>query len=268
MSILRKSDARAGGQAVDMARGTIHAVDENLFLVEGVWPTWPLVALPGPAVLRSGRRLYLLDTGAGPLARAAVRAITASFARSAEATLINSGSHPGLVGNNDLLDCLDADVRRHVGPPPSCGADTWMRPMSAAYPRVRPTALPCHDLGVFGPAGPVWIGGASWTGWRVETGLVVLEATAGCDRLAFYLPAQRALLLPDELALAPARPGSDVADVLRIGTFVLTMIDNGAVDVLSLGFGPPLDAASAADAVDDLMNRARTSRAMDPRLER
>ncbi len=249
-----------------MTNGTIHAVDENLFLVEGEWPVWPVVSLPGPAVLRSGARLYLIDTGAGPHLRSAVRAVAASFGRSAEVTLINSGRHPGLVGNNDLLDCLPAQTRRYLRPPDPDGPapdgpPEWPEDLQRAYPPIRPTSVPGRDLDALADRREQRIGRTCWSGWTIADGLVAVEATSHTARLAFYLEKQRAMLLPEELALAPAWPGSDVADVLRVGPLVLELIEAGTIDTLSLGFGPPLDAGSGREAVQDLVDRARISRA-------
>ena len=244
-----------------MTSGTIHAIDQSLFLVEGEWPGWPVVSLPGPAVLRSGPRLYLLDTGAGPHLRSAVSAVAASFGRSAELILINSGRHPGLVGNNDLLDALPAGVRRHVRPAVPAGSQDWSADVLAAYPPIRPTSVPGRDLGVFGERLEIRIGGACWSGWEVADDLVAFEVSAHSGRLAFYLGPQRTLLLPDEFALTPAWPGSEVADVLRVGAGVLTMISAGEIDTLGLGFGGPLDARSARDVIEDLLDRARISSA-------
>jgi glyoxylase-like metal-dependent hydrolase (beta-lactamase superfamily II) len=240
-----------------MSNGTIHAIDENLFLVEGDWTTRPAVSLPGAAVFRSDDRLYLLDTGTGPRTRAALQAITASFGRCTEAILINSGRHPGLVGNNDLLDALPADARRFVRPPPAKRAGRWAGVVATTGPTTHQTSVPGRDLAVFGEPAQLTIGRSNWTGWQVDDGLVALQATASSGRLAFYLGSQRTLLLPDELVLTPAWSGCDVTDVLRVGALVLRMIDAGVIDVLSMGFGAPLDTQSARVAVKELVDRGR-----------
>ena len=272
-----------------MTRGTIHAVDQNLYLVEGEWPEWPTVSLPGSAVLRSRDRLYLLDSGAGPWHRSAIRAVTASFGRPAELVLVNSGTHPGLVGNNDLLDRAPADKRRHLIPPGCRTRDfasyltelprtvpdefggalgeapdesgsraEWVRSVLAAYPPARPTSVTATDLGAGRDVPLTRIDGTPWSGWQLSDDLIAIEVKTRSGRLAFYLPKQRTVLLPDELALAPLWPGSDLADVVRIGLEVVELLDAGLIGVVGIGFGPPLDAASARRALWQLVDRARS----------
>lgn len=211
-----------------MAEGTIHGIDDALFLIEGAWPSRPQDSSPGPAVLRCDDRLYLLDTGAGPRLRRAVRAVATSFGRSAEITVINSGRHPGLIGNNDLLEVLVADRRRRLTLPDEVG--------STARARLLP------------------VGGAGWPGLDFDDGAVVaLEAALAGGRFAFYLPDHRTLLLPDELCLTPGWPGSEPSDVLQTGTRALALLDTGVLDVVGLGFGPPLSAGDARTALADLV---------------
>lgn len=272
-----------------MTRGTIHAVDQDLYLVEGEWPERPTVSLPGSAVLRSRDRLYLLDSGAGPRHRSAIRAVTASFGRPAELVLVNSGAHPGLVGNNDLLDRAPADTRRHLIPP-GCQAEDlashlselprtvrdefgwavgdapdesgsraeWVRSVLVAYPPGRPASVTATDLGTGRDAPLTRIDGTPWSGWQLSDDLIAIDVTTRSGRLAFYLPGQRTVLLPDELVLAPWWPGSDVADVVRIGLEVVELLDAGLIGVVGLGFGPPLDAVSARRALWQLIDRARS----------
>lgn len=225
-----------------MARGTIHAVDDTLFLVEGEWPDDPSTPRPGPAVLRSGDRLCLLDTGSGPEQRSAVRAIIASFPAPGELMILNSGCHPGLTGNNDLLGSFPADRRTHVShrwhgaAGPAAGDETRVELAAIAEPVSLDTAA------------------GTWQGWRLPD-VTAVEVSAHSARLAFWLPRQRTLLLPDELALAAGWPDSDLAEVRRVGQAVLDLIDAGAVEVVSLGFGGPLGAGQARTRIRSLVDR-------------
>lgn len=204
-----------------MARGTIHAIDDDLFLVEGEWPTTVGASVPGPAVFRSGSRVYLLDTGSGREHRSALEALTMSFGPDAEVVLVNSGTHPGLTGNNDLAQRV--------------------RGCTVTPVELRQVKSSVSD-----------VGGVTWPGWRLDGGLVALLATTRTERLAFYLPTQRTLLLPDELVLAPGWPGSDIVDVRRVAHLMLSMIDARLVSVVSVGFGAPLAAEPARDLLFDL----------------
>ena len=234
-----------------MSTGTIHPVDQNLFLVEGERPSW----LPGAAVLRSGDRLYLLDTGAGPHQRSAIQAVAASFAPAGELLLVNSGDHPGLVGNNDLLDTCAARAQTHLRPNVISAFDAPSVPAEVArilagYPSPRPTLVPAEPLEAVTEATRLVAGGITWAGWRLADDLLIVQVTARTGRLAFLLPDQRALLLPEELLLAPRWPGSDLADVARVSSLVSALHGEGIVDVVSLGFGVPLDVAAARSALD------------------
>lgn len=90
-----------------MATGTVHALTDDLHLVEGHHPhnLWDDPDLPTIAVLHSGRRLYLLDTGVGPEQRDSIREVASGYAGAVdEVVLLNSHGHVDHLGNNDVLE--------------------------------------------------------------------------------------------------------------------------------------------------------------------
>jgi hypothetical protein len=64
-----------------MTLGTVHHVRPDLHLIEGHHPhnLWDDPDLPTIAVYRSASRLYLLDTGAGPVQRDALRLLAEQY---------------------------------------------------------------------------------------------------------------------------------------------------------------------------------------------
>jgi glyoxylase-like metal-dependent hydrolase (beta-lactamase superfamily II) len=100
-----------------MTTGTIHNVADDLHLIEGHHPhtMWDDPDLPTIAVYRAGRRLYLLDTGAGPEQREAIRSLARRYYDVVdEVVLLNSQGHVDHLGNNDVLqEIADGKARRH-----------------------------------------------------------------------------------------------------------------------------------------------------------
>jgi glyoxylase-like metal-dependent hydrolase (beta-lactamase superfamily II) len=100
---------------VDVAVGTLHEITPDLVLVEGRHPhtLWGDPDLPTVALYRAGPRLYLLDTGAGPEQRVAIREAAARFTDVEEVVLLNSHGHVDHLGNNHVLQEIPAARRRH-----------------------------------------------------------------------------------------------------------------------------------------------------------
>jgi glyoxylase-like metal-dependent hydrolase (beta-lactamase superfamily II) len=100
-----------------MSTGTIHTVADDLYLIEGHHPhtMWDDPDLPTIAVYRAGRRLYLLDTGAGPEQREAIRSLARRYHDVVdEVVLLNSHGHVDHAGNNDVLaEIAEGKTRRH-----------------------------------------------------------------------------------------------------------------------------------------------------------
>jgi glyoxylase-like metal-dependent hydrolase (beta-lactamase superfamily II) len=96
--------------------GELHAVGEDLFIIEGQHATsvWHEMNVPNIAVYRAGDTLYLLDTGICPpqreAIRTAVRRLGGAFAR---VVLLNSHGHADHVGNNAVLHEIPARETRH-----------------------------------------------------------------------------------------------------------------------------------------------------------
>jgi hypothetical protein len=79
-----------------MSTGTIHTLADDLYLIEGHHPhtMWDDPDLPTIAVYRAGRRLYLLDTGAGPEQREAIHSLARRYHDVVdEVVLLNSHGH-------------------------------------------------------------------------------------------------------------------------------------------------------------------------------
>jgi glyoxylase-like metal-dependent hydrolase (beta-lactamase superfamily II) len=100
-----------------MSTGTIHTVADDLHLIEGHHPhtMWDDPDLPTIAVYRTGRRLYLLDTGAGPEQREAIRSLARRYHNDVdEVMLLNSHGHVDHTGNNDVLaEIAHGKAHRH-----------------------------------------------------------------------------------------------------------------------------------------------------------
>ena len=100
-----------------MTTGTIHTVADDLHLIEGHHPhnIWDDPDLPTIAVYRTGCRLYLLDTGAGPEQREAIRSLARRYHDAVdEVVLLNSHGHVDHLGNNDALaEIADGKACRH-----------------------------------------------------------------------------------------------------------------------------------------------------------
>lgn len=101
-----------------MSLGTVHAVAENLRVIEGHQPrrVWEDPDIPSIAVYDHGRILYLLDSGVGPGMREAVLNLADRLGPLDEVVLLNSHGHLDHLGNNSVIDAIPADTRRHFMP--------------------------------------------------------------------------------------------------------------------------------------------------------
>jgi glyoxylase-like metal-dependent hydrolase (beta-lactamase superfamily II) len=89
-----------------VALGTIHTIARDLHVVEGHHPQnlWQDPDIPSIVVFRTGRRLYLLDSGLGPDQRKAISELGRRYADTCdEIVLLNSHGHCDHLGNNDVI---------------------------------------------------------------------------------------------------------------------------------------------------------------------
>jgi glyoxylase-like metal-dependent hydrolase (beta-lactamase superfamily II) len=89
-----------------VAVGTIHTIARDLHVVEGHHPRtlWEDPDIPSIVVFRTGRRLYLLDSGLGPEQRRAISDLGRRYADSCdEIVLLNSHGHCDHLGNNNVI---------------------------------------------------------------------------------------------------------------------------------------------------------------------
>lgn len=96
-----------------MSTGTVHAIADDLYLIEGHHPhnLWDDPDLPSIVVYRSGTTVYLLDTGAGPEQRESIRGLVRQYeGRIDRIVLLNSHGHLDHLGNNDLV----AEIGGHL----------------------------------------------------------------------------------------------------------------------------------------------------------
>jgi glyoxylase-like metal-dependent hydrolase (beta-lactamase superfamily II) len=126
-----------------MATGTIHDIAPDLWVIEGHHPhsLWDDPDLPSIAIYRSGRRLYLLDTGVGPAQYEAILEVVARCPVLDEVVLLNSHGHVDHLGNNHVLDAIDAPRKSHFIPRDSRSALDY----AAFFARMYRSGLPYFD---------------------------------------------------------------------------------------------------------------------------
>jgi glyoxylase-like metal-dependent hydrolase (beta-lactamase superfamily II) len=95
--------------------GDVVEVAKGLWLVEGEMPDdndrYPDVA--NAVVYRREDRLYVIDTGVGPLVRDSLLRLLQENGLVREFTLLNSHGHTDHVCNNDLIHSVSAGAKRH-----------------------------------------------------------------------------------------------------------------------------------------------------------
>ncbi len=116
--------------------GDIVPLANNLWLVVGDLPA----DVPNALVYRAGDRLYLMDSGAGSTIRASILQVLHEVGPVQSFTLLNSHAHADHVGNNDLIQLVEARETHHylseaglaLLDPRSYFADQFSR-LSASY---------------------------------------------------------------------------------------------------------------------------------------
>ena len=107
-----KHDDRAGG--IHRLGEIVHLAD-NLWLVVGEMPedniTHPDIA--NTLVYRAGDRLYLLDSGAGPIIRKSIVQVLQEVGPVQSFSLLNSHAHLDHIANNDLIHLAQARETHH-----------------------------------------------------------------------------------------------------------------------------------------------------------
>jgi glyoxylase-like metal-dependent hydrolase (beta-lactamase superfamily II) len=102
-----------------VAVGTVHTITQDLHVVEGHHPQtlWEDPDIPSIVVYRTGRRLYVLDSGLGPDQRQAISELGRRYADTChEVVLLNSHGHCDHLGNNDVISEIGSGktVRHYV----------------------------------------------------------------------------------------------------------------------------------------------------------
>jgi len=89
--------------------GDIVSLAKDLWLVLGDMPA----DVPNVLIYRKGDRLYLLDSGAGPIIRASILHVLHDIGPVRSFTLLNSHGHADHVGNNDVIRLAQAKETHH-----------------------------------------------------------------------------------------------------------------------------------------------------------
>ena len=89
--------------------GDIVQLANNLWLVVGDLPR----DIPNSVIYHQRGRLYLIDTGAGPIVRASIMRVLQDIGPVQSFTLLNSHGHADHVGNNDLVHTVQARETHH-----------------------------------------------------------------------------------------------------------------------------------------------------------
>lgn len=89
--------------------GDLVQLADNLWLIVGDLPA----DIPNSIVYHKSDRLYLMDSGAGPVIRASIMQVLRRLGPVQSFTLLNSHGHADHVGNNDLLHMAQAKETHH-----------------------------------------------------------------------------------------------------------------------------------------------------------
>ena len=89
--------------------GDIVPLAHNLWLIVGDGPK----DCPNVVVYRAGERMYVMDSGAGPVIRASIIKVMQEAGPLQAFTLLNSHGHADHVGNNDIISIPPARERYH-----------------------------------------------------------------------------------------------------------------------------------------------------------
>ncbi len=89
--------------------GDIVPLANNLWLIVGDGPK----DFPNVVMYRAGDRMYVMDSGAGPVIRASIIKVMQEAGPLQTFTLLNSHGHADHVGNNDVIDVAQAKEKHH-----------------------------------------------------------------------------------------------------------------------------------------------------------
>ena len=89
--------------------GDIVQLAHNLWLIVGDGPK----DCPNVVVYQAGDRMYVMDSGAGPIIRASIIKVIQEAGPLQTFTLLNSHGHADHVGNNDVINIAQAKERHH-----------------------------------------------------------------------------------------------------------------------------------------------------------
>ncbi|GAA1850118.1 hypothetical protein GCM10009836_32360 [Pseudonocardia ailaonensis] len=245
------------------ALGDIVEIDDRTVLVLGqeldVAHDQPDVA--NALVHRAGDTLVIVDTGATPAFREAIRAATRRVGDWNRALVLTTHGHPDHVGNNDLADELGVPVEHFV---PARDLDQmrdpgpyWVRSfrrLAGVVPLPAPPSLAGHKVvSLFAPLRPfgattrpfeelplerIRIGSVRFTGWSFADGAVRVLRTQGhcAGHVIVHLRDAGVVHLSDE-GNGPCGVMAD-ADQLKIQSAlgaVATLFDEGEAAVLTDG---------------------------------
>jgi glyoxylase-like metal-dependent hydrolase (beta-lactamase superfamily II) len=90
-------------------QGDITRLARNLWMISGDLPA----DLPNVLVYRAGDRLYMMDSGAGPVMRVGIVKVLKETGPALSFSLLNSHGHADHVGNNDVIHEAQAGEKRH-----------------------------------------------------------------------------------------------------------------------------------------------------------
>jgi glyoxylase-like metal-dependent hydrolase (beta-lactamase superfamily II) len=110
------------------------------------------------------------------------------------------------------------------------------------YPKLYTSVETMEDYEDLGPAAPVTLGAATWTGWSLNGGEVNVLQSAGhsAGGVVFHIPEHRFLMMADETTSIPIWADSDPRNTVATAHRALAMMDAGDLDVLAAGHRPLL----------------------------
>lgn len=89
--------------------GDVIQLENNLWIICGDGPG----DIPNVVVYRANDRMYVLDSGAGPIMRASIVKVLEKASQLESFTLLNSHGHVDHVGNNDIIGVAQAKEKHH-----------------------------------------------------------------------------------------------------------------------------------------------------------
>src|SRR6266508_5879041 len=95
--------------AANARLGDIVPLANNLWLIVGDGPK----DFPNVVMYRAGDRMYVMDSGAGPVIRASIIKVMQEAGPLQTFTILNSHGHADHVGNNDVINMAKAKEKHH-----------------------------------------------------------------------------------------------------------------------------------------------------------